>query len=71
VAAVHFPPLYSNGVETAFSRALDGFHPEVCVYGHLHGPGIPAGFVGAHHGTRYVLASCDAAGFAPVLLIDD
>jgi predicted phosphohydrolase len=70
VAAVHFPPLYSNGVETAFSRELDGYHPEVCVYGHLHGPGIPAGFVGDHHGTRYVLASCDAAGFAPVLLLE-
>jgi uncharacterized protein len=70
VAAVHFPPLYSNGLETAFARALDGFHPAVCVYGHLHGPGIPAGFVGERHGTRYVLASCDAAGFAPVLLLE-
>lgn len=69
VAAVHFPPLYSNGVETAFTRVLATYRPEVCVYGHLHGPGIPAGFVGERDGTRYVLASCDAAGFAPVLLL--
>jgi predicted phosphohydrolase len=70
VGAVHFPPVYAGGVDTAFSRALARFQPVVCVYGHLHGPGIPAGFVGEHAGTRYVLASCDAAGFAPVLLLE-
>lgn len=68
VAAVHFPPLYANGTETAFSRTIEAFRPGVCVYGHLHGPGIAAGFVGDRNGVRYVLASCDAAGFSPVLL---
>jgi hypothetical protein len=68
VCAVHFPPLYANGVETSFSRTLEAWHPLVCVYGHLHGPGIGAGFVGEHAGVRYVLASCDAAQFSPVLL---
>ena len=48
---------------------IEGFRPEVCVYGHLHGPGIAAGFVGTHGGVRYVLASCDAAGFAPKRLL--
>ena len=71
VVAVHFPPLYSNGVETAFSRAIEAFSPRVCVYGHLHAEGIAAGFVGERAGVRYVLASCDAAKFAPVLLADD
>ena len=70
VCAVHFPPLYSNGVQTAFSRTLEAWQPKVCVYGHLHGPGIGAGFVGDHGGVRYVLASCDAAQFKPVLLHD-
>jgi predicted phosphohydrolase len=68
IVAVHFPPLYAGGVETPFSQTLEAWHPEVCVYGHLHGPGIGAGFVGERNGVRYVLASCDAAGFAPVLL---
>jgi predicted phosphohydrolase len=71
VVAVHFPPLYSNGVETAFSRAIEDFAPKVCVYGHLHAEGIAAGFVGERQGVRYVLASCDAAKFSPVLLLDD
>lgn len=68
VCAVHFPPLYSNGLETAFSKVVEAWQPTVCVYGHLHGPGIGAGFVGERAGVKYVLASCDAAGFAPVLL---
>ena len=68
VIAVHFPPIYANGVETAFSRIIEAFQPGVCVYGHLHSTGIPAGFVGERAGVRYVLASCDAAGFSPMLL---
>jgi predicted phosphohydrolase len=68
IVAVHFPPIYSNEVATAFSRLIEGFAPKICVYGHLHGPAITAGFTGERAGTRYVLASCDAAGFAPVLL---
>jgi predicted phosphohydrolase len=70
VAAVHFPPLYANARPTVFSDAIEAWGPRVCVYGHLHGPGIPAGFTGPRAGVRYVLASCDAAGFAPVLLLD-
>lgn len=70
ICAVHFPPMYSNNVETAFSRTLEAWQPKLCVYGHLHGPGIAAGFVGEKNGVKYVLASCDAAGFSPVLLLD-
>ncbi len=70
VVAVHFPPLYSNALETAFSKVIEAWHPKVCIYGHLHGPGIPAGFTGDRAGVKYVLASCDAAGFSPVLLLE-
>ncbi|MCP3063045.1 metallophosphoesterase [Myxococcus sp. K38C18041901] len=68
VAAVHFPPLYANEKATAFSDPIEAFKPKVCVYGHLHSTGIPAGFTGERAGVRYVLASCDAAGFSPMLL---
>lgn len=71
VVAVHFPPLYANRKPTVFSALIEAFQPVVCVYGHLHGAeGIAAGFQGEHGGVRYVLASCDAAGFRPVLLLD-
>ena len=71
VVAVHFPPLYANAAPTVFSELIEAFRPEVCVYGHLHGAaGFAAGFQGEHGGVRYVLASCDAAGFRPVLLLE-
>lgn len=70
VCAVHFPPIYANAAETAFSRVIEAWAPSACVYGHLHGPGIAAGFVGTHGGVPYTLASCDAAQFSPVLLLD-
>ena len=71
VVATHFPPLYAGGAPTAFSPLIEGFGPAVSVYGHLHGPGIAAGFVGVHGGVRYVLASADAAGFRPVQLLPE
>jgi predicted phosphohydrolase len=70
VVAVHFPPLYANQTPTAFSTLIEEFQPALCVYGHLHAEGIAAGFQGVHGGVRYVLASCDAAGFSPVLLLE-
>ncbi|HWV39599.1 MAG TPA: metallophosphoesterase [Vulgatibacter sp.] len=69
VACMHFPPVYAGPRPTRFTEVIESFRPEVCVYGHLHGPGIAAGFVGTHGGVRYVLASCDAAGFAPLRLL--
>jgi predicted phosphohydrolase len=69
VAVMHFPPLYADGRPTRFSPLVEAYRPAVCAYGHLHGPGIAAGFVGEHNGVRYVLVSCDAAGFAPVSLL--
>src|SRR5690606_1695387 len=69
VACMHFPPLYAGARPTRFSPVIEAWGPAVCVYGHLHGPGIAAGFTGEHAGVRYVLASCDAAGFRPVRLL--
>lgn len=71
VACMHFPPIYAGPRPTRFAPIIEAYRPAVCVYGHLHGPGIAAGFVGAHGGVRYVLASCDAAAFAPMLLLGD
>jgi uncharacterized protein len=71
VVAVHFPPLYANGRPTQFSQVLEEYRPSVCVYGHLHGAGIAAGFTGVHAGVRYVLASCDAAKFQPIQLLPE
>ena len=69
VVAVHFPPLYSNGVETAFSKLIQDFAPKVCIYGHLHGKDLGAAKVeGTFHGVSYRCASCDQVDFTPTLV---
>ncbi|HLT29063.1 MAG TPA: metallophosphoesterase [Myxococcaceae bacterium] len=70
IAAVHFPPLYANGRSTVFSDAVEAWSPKHCIYGHLHGPGIGAGFTGSRNGVDYALVSCDAVGFTPVLIAE-
>ena len=68
IAVAHYPPLYSEGRPSVFSRAIEAWAPRFCAYGHLHGDSIASGFTGQRGATSYVLASCDAAGFAPRLL---
>ncbi len=69
-ALIHYPPLYSFGLETGFVPMMVEAGVELCVYGHLHGRDHAAGFVGTKDGIRYVMASVDYTGFAPVLLAD-
>ena len=68
VAMMHFPPILADGEETVFSDILEEAGVSDVVYGHLHGVGIKNGFTGMHGGVRYHLVSCDAIGFAPMLL---
>jgi predicted phosphohydrolase len=51
---------------SAVTELLERYGAEVCIYGHLHGDGIAAGFTGVRNGIRYQLLSADSVGFAPV-----
>lgn len=62
---MHFPPLFADGVSTAFTDILEEYPVENVVYGHLHGHGIKIAFEGERNGICYHLVSCDALGFCP------
>lgn len=66
LAAMHFPPMTSRQEATEVTDLLHQFHVDVCIYGHLHGDGIAAGFTGLKDGIRYQLLSADSVGFRPV-----
>ena len=68
IALIHYPPRFSDGRQTAAVPLLEAFGVSLCVYGHLHGADCARGFQGEANGIRYVLASCDAIGFAPIEL---
>lgn len=63
VAMMHFPPLYDNLRDTAFTEMLEKYGVHTVVYGHLHAQGIRSGYSGEHHGIRYYLTSCDSLDF--------
>lgn len=68
VVMLHYPPLFLTQRNTAFTKLLEKYPVHTVVYGHLHGAGIRAGFNGEHHGIRYLLTSCDAIDFRPIVV---
>jgi len=67
---LHFPPLFADGVGTAFTDILEEYAVKRVVYGHLHGAGIKIAFEGERNGVDYRLVSCDALDFCPVKIMD-
>ncbi len=68
VVMLHFPPLYKNEQASCFTDLMEKYAVRMCVYGHLHGNGIYAGFNGEKKGVRYRLVSCDSLDFRPLRL---
>jgi len=70
VVMTHFPPTDESGTATPVTRLLESHGTDICVFGHLHSLGLPAGRTWDFqaNGVRYVLASCDAVDFTPYLL---
>ena len=66
---LHFPPLFADGISTAFTDILEEYSVDHVVYGHLHGAGIKIGFEGLREGIQYHLVSCDALEFDPACII--
>lgn len=66
IAALHYPPMNSRHEGSEVTELLEHYGVETCIYGHLHGDGIAAGFVGERNGIRYRLVSADSIGFRPV-----
>jgi len=68
IVALHYPPLYAGMESSSFTEIFDAHAPEAVVFGHLHGEAAALGFVGERRGARYINATADAIGFAPVLI---
>ncbi len=63
VVMLHFPPLYQGTRRSGFTELMEQHRVKLCVYGHLHGSGIAAGFSGEQRGVKYQLTSCDSQDF--------
>jgi uncharacterized protein len=69
IALIHYPPLFSNDLNTGFSEALAEAEVDLCVYGHIHlsssGRLDASVLNGFHKKVLYQLVSCDTLGFQP------
>ncbi len=60
---LHYPPLTRTQRTSGFTQRLEQAGVRGCIYGHLHGEGIHAGFCGEQGGVWYELTSCDSQKF--------
>ena len=69
IALIHYPPLYSNDLDTPFSDLLAEAGVDLCVYGHIHlsksGRLDVSVLNGRHRKVLYQLVSCDTLKFVP------
>ena len=68
IAFTHYPPFKMNGFDTEFTKTVEEYGAEKCIYGHLHGHIQSKSFNGTHNGVEYMLVSADYIGFSPVLI---
>ena len=71
IACLHYPPGNPSGAETGFTKLLEEYGVEKCVYGHLHGmPAYETGIRGKVRGVEYILVSLDYLGAVPKLIYE-
>ncbi len=66
ILMMHYPPFTSDGQPNGFTRVIQEYTPDVCVYGHLHFQeewAVAADDV--RDGTRYHLVACDYLDMIP------
>jgi len=66
IAVFHYPPMLSMCKDTEFTRLLEQYRVEQCVFGHIHKGGCEKCFEGLHNGVVYHNVSADKIGFNPL-----
>ena len=66
IAMLHYPPVYETGRENGFTKVLEQYGFDLCLYGHLHGRAHQSAFNGEKNGVEYRLIAADYLKFDPV-----
>lgn len=62
---LHYPPLYQHYECSEILSVLAEYGAKECFYGHIHGKGAHAAFIGERDGVKYRLVSGDFLDFFP------
>ena len=66
IAMLHYPPVYETGRENGFTKVLEQYGFDLCLYGHLHGRAHQSAFNGEKNGVEYRLIAADYLKFDPI-----
>ena len=66
IAMLHYPPIYDPDRDNGFTRPLEKYGVELCLYGHLHGRAHQSAFNGEKNGVSYRLIAADYLKFDPI-----
>ena len=66
IAMLHYPPIYETGRENGFTKILEQYGFDLCLYGHLHGRAHQSAFNGEKNGVEYRLIAADYLKFDPI-----
>ncbi len=70
IALTHYPPIGPDLRPSRASAILEDFKIDICVFGHLHNVRREALPFGEARGVKYIFASADYLGFAPIKVVD-
>ncbi len=68
IAMLHYPPIYDPERANGFTRTLEKYGVDLCIYGHLHGRAHQNAFNGEKNGIEYRLIAADFLKFDPFLI---
>ncbi len=66
IVMMHYPPLLTNIVSSAFTELMDSHHADICLYGHVHLKGFSRCVEGTVGSVSYINISADKIGFDPL-----
>ncbi|NGX27058.1 MAG: hypothetical protein K940chlam6_00985 [Chlamydiae bacterium] len=70
IALTHYPPIGADLKPSRTSLILEDYKIDICVFGHLHNVRENSLPFGSARGVRYIFASADYLGFAPIKVLD-
>lgn len=68
IAVLHYPPLLPSCLETEFTKLMESYGVNRCLFGHIHGNVRERSFEGEQNGVSYQNISADKLAFKPLRL---
>lgn len=59
VVVMHYPPFNATRDDSDFTKLMEKYNVDACIYGHLHGKGGRNDLLVEKSGIKYYLTSCD------------